>query len=481
MFARRSVITHIVAIATSLVISACSTSAPALYGGPGSNSILHNDSNYKLAAIEFGEFGSYSDPTFSELSRAVNLIDATPRPLVVAYFHGWHNDITSGDVERFSNFLSRLVRAREVITNRLNVVGVYFAWPGESLRIPIVNTFTFWNRKIAAERIANNADCLDAIEKISEAARRHSANYVFLMGHSFGGLILERAVAHTMRTLQGKTNVRPPWDLALMLNPASDSVLARELVSGLDGLYTYKSGIGFVPNLGGPTIPENQPTIVELQADNDQATGLTFPIGTGLGAFLDGHWAWNRVGIPGASSEARLGPVSEKKFYLATPGNNRYLVNYAIVEIPKRAPSTKLDAFDFNLRNNPIDRVFWTSAPKNSESAATAVGKGAGPPDEAKSEWRAWQIRYAGDVNPSQYGGNARVPFWIVRVPSQIIDNHGGIWSDNNMALMGAIFRLHRPIVTRQITVGGRKTAERVIPAPAKSYVLPSAPPSPRY
>ena len=119
MFGRRSVIAQIVAIATSLVISACSTSAPALYGGRGGNSIRHNDSSYKLAAIEFGEFGSYSDPTFSELSRAVKLIDATPRPLVVAYFHGWHNDITSGDVERFSNFLSRLVRAREVITGAL--------------------------------------------------------------------------------------------------------------------------------------------------------------------------------------------------------------------------------------------------------------------------------------------------------------------------------------------------------------------------
>jgi exosome complex RNA-binding protein Rrp42 (RNase PH superfamily) len=53
------------------------------------------------------------------------------------------------------------------------------------------------------------------------------------------------------------------------------------------------------------------------------------------------------------------------------------------------------------------------------------------------------------------------VPFWIVRVPSDIIDNHGGIWSDNNMALMAAIFRMHRPILPNDTTV------------PAKSYVLP--------
>jgi hypothetical protein len=53
------------------------------------------------------------------------------------------------------------------------------------------------------------------------------------------------------------------------------------------------------------------------------------------------------------------------------------------------------------------------------------------------------------------------VPFWIVRVPSDIIDNHGGIWSDNNMALMAAIFRMHRPILPNNTI------------APAKSYVLP--------
>ena len=53
------------------------------------------------------------------------------------------------------------------------------------------------------------------------------------------------------------------------------------------------------------------------------------------------------------------------------------------------------------------------------------------------------------------------MPFWIVRVPSDIIDNHGGIWSDNNMALMAAIFRMHRPILANNVI------------AAAKSYVLP--------
>jgi hypothetical protein len=150
---------------------------------------------------------------------------------------------------------------------------------------------TFWNRKQAAERIAGNGDCLDAIEQLSQAARLHQNSYVFLIGHSFGGLILERTVEHTLRTLQGQ-KVRPPWDLALMLNPASDSVLTRQLVSDLDNLYDYSPapipgdplhwGGHFVPKSGGALIPESQPTVVELQSENDTATGTVFPIGSKL-------------------------------------------------------------------------------------------------------------------------------------------------------------------------------------------------------
>jgi hypothetical protein len=75
-----------------------------------------------------------------------------------------------------------------------------------------------------------------------------------------------------------------------MLNPASDSVLTRQLVSDLQSLYTYSPdpvpgdllhfGGHFTANSGGDLIPESQPTVVELQSDNDTATDNVFPIGT---------------------------------------------------------------------------------------------------------------------------------------------------------------------------------------------------------
>jgi pimeloyl-ACP methyl ester carboxylesterase len=355
----------------SLGLFACASMEPTYEGGH--NNILNDDRQYKLTAIEFGELGSYADAYKGQLDNTIQLLKNTERPLLVVYIHGWLNNATSGDVGNFKGFLSRLSESRQVKIHHYNVFGVYFAWPGKTIGVPCLKYLTFWNRKQAAERIASNGDCLDAIEQLSQTARLHQNNYVFLIGHSFGGLILERTVEHTLRTLQGQ-KVRPPWDLALMLNPASDSVLARELVSDLSSLYDYYPnpipsnplhwGGHFVPKSGGDPIAESQPTVVELQSENDTATGTVFPIGSKAGVFFNGHWGWNRVAVPRTQKV-----VSESDFYLNTPGNDRYLVNYEIVRSQRTFPGDS-DAFDYNLLNNPIGGLFFTSAPKGSETAA---------------------------------------------------------------------------------------------------------------
>jgi hypothetical protein len=442
-----------------LSLSGCASIGPTYEGGR--NNILNDDREYKLAAIEFGELGSYADAYQGELNNTIQLLRDTERPLLVVYIHGWLNNATSDDVGNFKGFLSRLSQSKQVRIHHYQVFGVYFAWPGKTLEIPYLKYLSFWNRKQAAERIASNGDCLDAIEQLSQTARLHENNYVFLIGHSFGGLILERTVEHTLRTLQGQ-KVRPPWDLALMLNPASDSVLARQLVSDLYNLYDYYPnpipggplhwGGHFVAKSGGDPIAESQPTVVELQSENDTATGTVFPIGSKAGVIVNGHWAWNQVAVPRTQKL-----VSERDFYQSTPGNDSYLVNYEIVR-SQGTFSGNSDAFDYNLEHNPVGGIFYTSAPKDSETAAQA-GKQSRPAATApKTEPQAWRIQFV--VDHSKFTG-VHVPFWIVRVPSDIIDNHGGIWSDNNMALMAAIFRMHRPILPNNVIV------------PARSYVLP--------
>jgi hypothetical protein len=65
-------------------------------------------------------------------------------------------------------------------------------------------------------------------------------------------------------------------------------------------------------------------------------------------------------------------------------------------------------------------------------------------PSTGKEVWRRWQFVYS---------GNARVPFWIVRVPKDIIWGHGGLWSDNSVAMLGALFRMHFPLASGRIVL----------------------------
>jgi hypothetical protein len=451
------------AFAILLTLSSCLTRSAAHYSTH--NVIPENETgSYRLAVVELGEFGSYRER--QKIENAVDLIAKKERPLLVTYIHGWHNDVTSKDVARFKGFLSRISQSAQVRRNKLDVIGVYLAWPGESFRIPVLNTFSFWGRKRTAERIASNSDCLDSILELSRAARRHSVSYTVLLGHSFGGLILERSVAHTIQSLQGQQRVKPPWDLAIVLNPASDAVLARQMISSLEQLSRQYRHAGMLAETA------NQPLIVELTSENDRATGVTFPIGASLGALIGGHWAWNQVDVPGGA-EAPRPTISERKFYLSTPGNSQYLVNYAIPKPKYVHPVGESDAFEANLSGNRHDRIFYTSAPRNAESAAVAAAAGNRSPVSPTNEWREWQIRTAGEVDP-KYEGNAQVPFWIVRVPTEIIDNHGGIWSDNSMALMAAIFRMRFPLAPAHPNTEDKAAGEMGVLQPQRPANLPA-------
>src|SRR6202011_2840735 len=194
---------------------------------------------------------------------------------------------------------------------------------------------SFWNRKAAAERIASNYDCYDAIAAISEAARKKGAanQYTIVLGHSFGGLIVERSVAHAINAeIHGHaTGDRSlPADLMIVVNPASDSILARQMI---DALYDRKT-------------EGSRPLFVSMTSTGDWATGRFFPIGTSLAAISKG---FNTVEAPGPGDK----PVSERKFYTSTPGHNEMLINHVTVDLHQTIDSPRGNpAFETNLEQN---------------------------------------------------------------------------------------------------------------------------------
>lgn len=362
---------------------------------------LSSGAGYDLAFVEFGEQGSYQDT--SQLKNTIGLIKRTSRPLVVTYVHGWHNNAGSDDVKRFSDWLSELSQTQLIRDSGFHLIGVYIGWRGELTQAPLVRQLTFYNRKAAAERLASNFDCYDAIATISEAARKfHQGDrqYTVLIGHSFGGLVVERSVAHAINAeMHGHATPERslPADLILMVNPASDSILTRQMIAAL-----YARGTA-----------NTRPFLVSLTSTADAATGTAFPISTSLAATAK---AFNDVPVPGSTKTE-----NERRFYTSTPGHNQFLINHETEKLSKtiKAPNG-LNAIQTNLSHNLSGDVFTLDGPNG--------------------QLELWHINRVGNVD---------VPYWDVKVDPSIIKNHGDIWNPRARAMMAAIFRMTNPMLNR--------------------------------
>jgi hypothetical protein len=421
------------------------------------------DGRYKLAFIEFGDQGSMLDT--SQLAAALQVIGKAERPLLFVYIHGWQNNAVSRDVCRFEHFIDMISSFPEMTGRKINVIGIYIAWRGRDLTVPGLDLFTFWGRKSAGQIVASQNACLAAISELALAARAPEKKYHYcvLLGHSFGGLVLGNTISHSILDA-GSNGVRnsSPWDMAVAFNSADSSIGTRQLMAELNYLYKYDEKrhayVARTPLEKGVVIEENRPFLIFLQSENDQATGTYFPIGTRVYNTVNLRFHWDKVAVPGAHGRK----VSEQQFYTQTPGNNPYLVNYHVIPLGETTPPPDLRAhenraFEANIRQNVQDDIFYTSERNDGHENRFCHNGSYNPDDERPSTgqevWRRWQFVYS---------GNARVPCWIVRVPKDIIRGHGGLWSDNSVAMLGALFRMHFPLEGGRIVLPTqRPTAPR--------------------
>ena len=403
-------------------------------------SIVVDGDRPPLAFIEFGEQGSYQDPT--QLQNALDRIKSTPRPLVITYVHGWHNNAASGDVTAFSDWLYSLSQTQRIRDSGLHLIGVYLGWRGEITDVPVLRQFSFYSRKAAAERLASNFDCYDAIAAISQAAREsHTADgqYTVLIGHSFGGLVVERAVAHAINAeIHGHAPAERslPADLILVVNPASDSVLTRQMIAALASRRTEHS----------------RPFLVSLTSTADGATGKAFPFSTSLAATTK---VFNKVELPGSGARgkrARLQRESERTFYTKTPGHNRFLINHETEKLPETMPAPPGgSALATNLSHTLKGEEFVT--------------------DGGNGVFDLWRIKRIGNLD---------VPYWNVSVNPSIIKNHGDIWNTRAQAMMAAIFRMTNPILNPKVKARAILKKEPPPPAYVPQAAQPVAPPPQR-
>jgi alpha-beta hydrolase superfamily lysophospholipase len=384
--------------------------------------------SYRLSFVEFDEKGDFWDRR--QLGKAARTVRSSARPvLLVLYVHGWHHNANNrkppGDVETFQCLLSQLAVSES--TRQLQVHGIYLGWRGRAVTGNL-DYLTIYNRKAAATRVAGTPVTETIFELIRQARKSHPGqSKCVLIGHSLGGLVLEKAMAQAMTgtvlaqdVQSGGGQFNAPADLVLLVNSAAESIYAKEMRDMFQRT-KQRRGSGISPD---------QPLMISITSESDTATSRWFPFGTFFpNIFAHRRYDWD-TRYDSASHD-----VDQNEYLTKTPGHNTRLFSHQIVPTaaPPDAPSpgriAQMEKPELAcLEPNPA----FEQNLQYPHGLTFATGDAA---DARQFKW--WRLE--------RFGADPTTPYWIMHVPKEIIPNHTPIFTPQSRAMMAALFRLTNP------------------------------------
>ena len=386
-----------------LVAAGCSTPNAQYQQDPGTVTVAGSDyhegaSKYRLRAIEFDEQGvRWSNEQRSAALAAIR--DAPRQPLLIVFIHGWHHNARSddNDLKSFDRLLAKLSANKAAVG--AEIVGVYIGWRGLSAArssdvTGLLRYASFYSRKHATDRLAGMG-LTQTLYDLGNAAHRRGGHAIFV-GHSFGGRILERAIAQGLIGQSsgsgGGVDVRPPADLTLLLNPAAEALASRELKLALQ-------------NWEGAT-----PPIISLTSRNDSATKIAWPLATKATSLFDRGYRPLEKG------------VNERRYVTSTAGHLGMTIDRQVT--PASAPPSE----------TPADAVQW-----NLQFATARCIRA------ADAWWQIEEVAESNDPNvPYVINGEQARGYWIVQVPKEIINGHDGIFNESAIDFIAGLYKLCR-------------------------------------
>jgi len=241
-----------------------------------------------IGFVELDDHGLYW--TDEQLPASMKMIEdaaGSNGAIVAVFVHGWLNnarypDQDNTDLNKFKYDVLAVMSQHESAAAakehrpRRNVVGVYVAWRGKSLSGPLF-LLSFYDRKDAALRVADTQATV-TLRSLIAKTRENPRSQIIVVGHSFGGLITERAlgpvlVTEAIRLRAGgspQLRLADAPDLVILVNPATNATRA------LGDVWTLKESPEIVPRhptLGRQAVSRT-PLMISLTSNTDQATGI---------------------------------------------------------------------------------------------------------------------------------------------------------------------------------------------------------------
>jgi hypothetical protein len=414
---------------------------------------IEEHADYSLAFIEFDDQGELWSP--SQLDSALALLERLNRSDAVAlvvFVHGWNNDASpreeredQGAIYQFRRMLTRLNEDTKTRFPQIDapVLGIYLGWRGRVSNVPLIREASFYNRRGAAERIAG-ATATEVIYRILTTTRANPNSRSVLIGHSFGSMILERALAQAAVSsllASPEKELIFPADLVVLFNPAGSASQTKQLVDILarNRLKIYRfdeDGNRF-----------ERPLIVSFTSESDKATRLFFPLGMNLKA-------QNKKFRP--YGQEYCSPISKQQYlYTHTAGHTPALHSHEVTVGPKKAAT-------------------GIEAPEDSKDPS--LGDYQAEYDPATQQMA---LSFDGEQHRFTIRRKPRVlndtPYWIMQVPRELIPNHSAALTEDTFRLIEAILTLSQTYEVGAATTVVREDGVRpvaIVPRPDGSALF---------
>jgi len=382
---------------------------------------------YSLAFVEFKNNGDYWDKR--QLDEALHAIDeadrrSNHRAVVVTFIHGWKNNAKqdNNNVLDFRRQLNRVAAdACKDDFEHCGVVGVYMAWSGDivSRYADTTRTLTYFDRRDTAIRVAVDP-IADAVLKVMKQVKSGAeTNLSVVVGHSFGGLVLEYAISRQLRIIGdelhselGKSATRDAMQLKSLGDFADLVVLINQAAPAANAVTTliqYRGDLERVNLLRPPRQTScdagetqdckqlTRPLILSVSSETDLATKAVLPVAETI--------ARPPNGPPSPPQDQLPEGLTPKKVLTTAAAHTPQLYSHQIVQCANGdcSPCAKLDKYYI-----PISITLPAYAPSNSTGS-----------DEKRKycvarDRKAWN----------------QTPYWIFEIPTAIVPDHGTIFTD---------------------------------------------------
>lgn len=360
---------------------------------------IEGSAAYRLAFVEFDDRGELFereqlDMALKPVRDAKKTATEKDPVTVVLFVHGWKNNASdrSGNVAGFKSMLGCLAaqfNPAGAEPEKTRMIGIYVGWRGAVVSAPLLKEITFWDRRDESWNLpgAHMVETLLSILKAAKGENYSDKNaQSFLIGHSFGGGLLETALTQTFENIILNTPpdkpIQWPTDLTVLINEAAPASQAYQLVESMNANIKARPACG-------PSQPQREkserylPAIISLTSKGDWGTGIVFPIGQALSRPFNSLRSYPH---PNA-----LGEKNQVGMYLKTTANTKEFISHV------------------------IDK-------DNSSMVQSALAAG------CQVELKSDDIAGATYEMVEQPASKNLSPYWVMRLPTDIVPDHSTIF-----------------------------------------------------